>query len=692
MGADLMRFCKPGAYLEEQMMFEMEEQMRMEEEESATETPTEPQSIPYSIVLPDPKINETGAEFGYQLVDENGEIVNHLAVMGSEADKQYTLEITGKSLLDGFKLDSVDLTIDFENNIFNSIDIESDVVIESNLPISNAVSFEEDSLRFTAASLSDLSAYSSKSEITNPYFYGDSVYAVIERTTPEQAEAKAQEFGGHLATVNDAEENQFLVNTFGINHWIGLNDAETEGRWVWLDGSDSSYRNWNNGEPNNSGNEDYVHFTGGGKWNDNRSTNSYPGIVEIPLSSYQMSLGDGIDNETKIVIASITLDFNEDGLAALARNEDGSFVDNPFGFEITANLNDTVLSRDIDDGSGFANREIYSLGQFGGDKFSVEGEDVFLYEQKAGLLETGDGLILSTDRVIGADAAETNLVRAGDTLSASTSWINTGNVDLEISGVTGLTSDANAVLASYGLSNQSLSGGTFGDDGFISSTDELTLTADITITGDAGSVVDLNKSIFEVSATGIDETFSNSKGTKNLITYQGDLNYDGRVSMKDLAYLNAGAARVNSGGEVAGDVDANFDDSIDLLDLAVLIRTGVRLCIVEPMISWDLIIFPGKSLISQGSKEWDNAVFKEQNAFEAFDGFVGSLESPTSSVIGADGDRDANDEDMLGTTFQRLGKAFVMYSLLNMSLLIINLDYLANMDNPLISLDSSPSH
>ena len=98
--------------------------------------------------------------------------------------------------------------------------------------------------------------------------------------------------------------------------------------------------------------------------------------------------------------------------------------------------------------------------------------------------------------MIGADAAETNLVRAGDTLSASTSWINTGNVDLEISGVTGLSSDANAVLASYGLSNQSLSGGSFGEDGFISSTDELTLTADITITGDAGSVVDLSKSIF----------------------------------------------------------------------------------------------------------------------------------------------------------------------------------------------------
>ena len=41
-------------------------------------------------------------------------------------------------------------------------------------------------------------------------------------------------------------------------------------------------------------------------------------------------LGNGISNETD-VIASIKLDFNETGLAALDRNEDGSFVENPFG-------------------------------------------------------------------------------------------------------------------------------------------------------------------------------------------------------------------------------------------------------------------------------------------------------------------------------------------------------------------------
>ena len=126
---------------------------------------------------------------------------------------------------------------------------------------------------------------------------------------------------------------------------------------------------------------------------------------------------------------------------------------------------------------------------------------------------------------------------------------------------------------------------------------------------------------------------------------------DGRVSMKDLAYLNAGAARVNSGGDVT-DVDANFDDNIDILDLAVLdkdwgksLHDGADNFLGSNELSWE-------DLDKQGDLTWDNTVFKEQNAFEAFDGFVGSLESPTSSVIGADGNTIANDDDMLGSNYQ----------------------------------------
>lgn len=42
----------------------------------------------------------------------------------------------------------------------------------------------------------------------------------------------------------------------------------------------NQYTNWNGGEPNNSGNEDYTQFVGGGKWNDLPNT-SLPYVIEF---------------------------------------------------------------------------------------------------------------------------------------------------------------------------------------------------------------------------------------------------------------------------------------------------------------------------------------------------------------------------------------------------------------------------
>ena len=51
--------------------------------------------------------------------------------------------------------------------------------------------------------------------------------------------------------------------------WIGLNDIDNENTFVWADGSSSTYRKWNSGEPNDSGgNEDCVHIFGTEYWND----------------------------------------------------------------------------------------------------------------------------------------------------------------------------------------------------------------------------------------------------------------------------------------------------------------------------------------------------------------------------------------------------------------------------------------
>ena len=64
----------------------------------------------------------------------------------------------------------------------------------------------------------------------------------------------------------------------------------------------------------------------------------------------------------------------------------------------------------------------------------------------------------------------------------------------------------------------------------------------------------------------------------NVITFQGDLNYDGIVSMQDLAYLNAGGYSfdantydaADSTTFAASDVDANHDNEIDMDDLAII--------------------------------------------------------------------------------------------------------------------------
>ena len=86
--------------------------------------------------------------------------------------------------------------------------------------------------------------------------------------------------GGHLVTVTSAAENSFI---FGLwpSGWIGLTDEVQEGVWRWVTNETYSYTSWNGGEPNNAGNEDYVQFVGGGKWNDLPNAVSLPYVIEF---------------------------------------------------------------------------------------------------------------------------------------------------------------------------------------------------------------------------------------------------------------------------------------------------------------------------------------------------------------------------------------------------------------------------
>ena len=111
-------------------------------------------------------------------------------------------------------------------------------------------------------------------DLTNPA--NSHRYIAFTTTTWAAAQATAVLAGGHLVTINDAAENQWVHENFGnlagIDRriWIGFTDEANEGTFAWSSGESAAFTNWNSGEPNNSGGvEDYAEMLGSnGKWND----------------------------------------------------------------------------------------------------------------------------------------------------------------------------------------------------------------------------------------------------------------------------------------------------------------------------------------------------------------------------------------------------------------------------------------
>ncbi|KAJ8031428.1 Alpha-N-acetylgalactosamine-specific lectin [Holothuria leucospilota] len=65
---------------------------------------------------------------------------------------------------------------------------------------------------------------------------------------------------GHLAIIESEEENNFVFNfwksvrpspvkEFPQRVWIGFNDKEQEGNYIWVDGTPFQYSNWNPNQP-----------------------------------------------------------------------------------------------------------------------------------------------------------------------------------------------------------------------------------------------------------------------------------------------------------------------------------------------------------------------------------------------------------------------------------------------------------
>lgn len=120
-----------------------------------------------------------------------------------------------------------------------------------------------------------------------PYCYLFVGKTTADRKTWTEAQDACKQQGSNLTSVTSLDEQEFLsnhvkdINNFDFTEhmFIGINDREREGTFVWVDGLPVSFTYWNYGEPN-SAHEDCGELVRGLYWNDKECWESHSYICK----------------------------------------------------------------------------------------------------------------------------------------------------------------------------------------------------------------------------------------------------------------------------------------------------------------------------------------------------------------------------------------------------------------------------
>ncbi|MES1147152.1 MAG: C-type lectin domain-containing protein [bacterium] len=123
-----------------------------------------------------------------------------------------------------------------------------------------------------------------KGPIVNPA--NNHSYYLLSSSRWSEADRYADDvLHGFLVSITDQAENDWVQNNFAKDAgriWLGLTDTRKEGEFRYTSREVFVFSNWEPGEPNNSGKEDYALMYGNnGRWADVKDLAEPPGIGKV---------------------------------------------------------------------------------------------------------------------------------------------------------------------------------------------------------------------------------------------------------------------------------------------------------------------------------------------------------------------------------------------------------------------------
>ena len=175
--------------------------------------------------------------------------------------------------------------------------------------------------------------------VETSYFKGHKYELYNESMTWESAKLFCEKKGGHLVTISDEKENEFvngmrcrnLSTDYQQSIWLGGSDAANEGTWSWITGEPFTYSNWEPNEPNGGTSQNYLQMYSSGNWDDVQNEAGRFVVCEYdsvqpkqtPVAS-SLSLSDNIGFNIYMRISDDVL--SDDGAMMIITNSNGKVI------------------------------------------------------------------------------------------------------------------------------------------------------------------------------------------------------------------------------------------------------------------------------------------------------------------------------------------------------------------------------